>query len=74
MATDRGAVVKAMAICTRHSFLHIYKVIVSLPLFLSKFVDFNSHFCYLHLKNISNRLFPKHWPHCMMLLMPWIYP
>lgn len=23
---DRGAVVKAMAICTRHSFLHIYKV------------------------------------------------
>ena len=22
----RGAVVKAMAICTRHSFLHIYKV------------------------------------------------
>jgi hypothetical protein len=23
---NRGAVVKAMAICTRHSFLHIYKV------------------------------------------------
>lgn len=22
----RGAIVKAMAICTRHSFLHIYKV------------------------------------------------
>lgn len=26
LTTDRGAVVKAMAICTRHSFLHIYKV------------------------------------------------
>lgn len=26
MTIDRGAVVKAMAICTRHSFLHIYKV------------------------------------------------
>lgn len=26
MTVDRGAVVKAMAICTRHSFLHIYKV------------------------------------------------
>lgn len=25
----RGAVVKAMAICTRHSFLHIYKVCLS---------------------------------------------
>lgn len=29
MVTDRGAVVKAMAICTRHSFLHIYKVKIS---------------------------------------------
>lgn len=28
----RGAVVKAMAICTRHPFLHIYKVISSGPL------------------------------------------
>jgi hypothetical protein len=26
--SNRGAVVKAMAICTRHSFLHIYKVMV----------------------------------------------
>lgn len=29
MIVDRGAVVKAMAICTRHSFLHIYKVTLS---------------------------------------------
>jgi hypothetical protein len=27
----RGAVVKAMAICTRHPFLHIYKVHSALP-------------------------------------------
>jgi len=26
MFESRGAKVKAMAICTRHSFLHIYKV------------------------------------------------
>lgn len=26
LTVDRGAIVRAMAICTRHSFLHIYKV------------------------------------------------
>lgn len=35
MTIHRGAVVKAMAICTRHSFLHIYKVACSLRRVLS---------------------------------------
>jgi hypothetical protein len=41
----RGAVVKAMAICTRHPFLHIYKVCSCLIL-SKQLLTLSSHYCY----------------------------
>jgi hypothetical protein len=41
----RGAVVKAMAICTRHPFLHIYKVCTCNLLTLTR-ADVDSLYCY----------------------------
>ena len=44
---DRGAMVKAMAVCTRHPFLHIYKVLTPLYRPSCVFADYEiSHFCY----------------------------
>jgi hypothetical protein len=56
----RGAVVKAMAICTRHPFLHIYKVCPCRKVDC-KHADVGS-LCYYSLsKNISNPLNLRRW-------------
>jgi hypothetical protein len=56
----RGAVVKAMAICTRHPFLHIYKVSSSQPTFktITILTVYSHYFCWPS-RSISNRLIPR---------------
>lgn len=64
----RGAVVKAMAICTRHPFLHIYKVCrIQVVLFGLLVLIRGSHSCFWHWKSISNHQFQKPWLCCTML-------
>jgi hypothetical protein len=74
----RGAIVKAMAICTRHPFLHIYKVHTSIPS-----LSLNMHslaknglvvispFFYWLWTSISSRLSQRHWPCCSMPSTRW---
>jgi hypothetical protein len=66
----RGAVVKAMAICTRHPFLHIYKVSLALSRFLALLTPVANSWlslCYcLHWKSTSNHQYQKPWQCCLM--------
>jgi hypothetical protein len=57
----RGAVVKAMAICTRHPFLHIYKVISASRLIKGAANPRPSPSYYLRWMNTSRRQCLKHW-------------
>lgn len=69
----RGAVVKAMAICTRHPFLHIYKVRPPSPTPFMSFAlaNFNSRCFFWPLKNTSSLLCLKHCLCFIMQSMPW---
>lgn len=82
----RGAIVKSMAICTRHPFLHIYKVGLLMPYGFPygsptacpRLPPMNTNpvlsLCYyLRLKSISSLLLQKHCQCCLMLLIVWIY-
>jgi len=65
----RGAKVKAMAICTRHSFLHIYKVIiVRIRIPKDSHIDTpTSQFFCLRSKSISNLQLLTLWPSSLLL-------
>lgn len=69
----RGAVVKAMAICTRHPFLHIYKVRLPSPTPLMTFAlaNFHSRCFFWPLKNTSSLQYLKHCLCFIMQSMPW---
>jgi hypothetical protein len=63
----RGAVVKAMAICTRHPFLHIYKASLKYLAWSreDKLTDSRcSPFYYSLWRNTSRRRYRKPWPCC----------
>lgn len=71
----RGAVVKAMAICTRHPFLHIYKVcdIRVSSCIMMPVLNHDSHSCSWPWKSISNHQSPRRWPCSTTLSTPWTY-
>lgn len=65
----RGAKVKAMAICTRHSFLHIYKVImirIRIPWDSHTNTPTSQFFC-LRSKSTSNLRLLTPWPSSLLL-------
>jgi hypothetical protein len=57
----RGAVVKAMAICTRHPFLHIYKVKCNPLVLPSISLTLPSPYCYSPWKSTSRLQCLRHW-------------
>lgn len=74
-SVKRGAVVKAMAICTRHPFLHIYKVSYSAPCVIPFYVSNCDSLSYcLRLKNIINLLSRRRWRCSMKPSIIWICP
>ena len=68
----RGAVVKAMAICTRHPFLHIYKASLALsPPPCRALTSRRSPCCCWPWKSTSSRPCPRRWPCSTMPSTRW---
>ena len=76
-SVKRGAIVKSMAICTRHPFLHIYKVGSASSLPASSAVctkSLPSLYCCSLSKSISNLLSRRPFPCCSMPSIVWTSP